>query len=166
MSFWSNKKVLVTGGAGFIGSHLVEKLVAKGSKVAVIVRNLKKTQYLKEVKTKIKIIKADLFDFQACLQATKKIDIVMNLAAEVGGIEFNIKHPASIFRNNTQIFLNIIEASRINKVKKFLVVSSACVYPRYCTIPTPEKEGFKDMPEPTNIGYGFAKRVEEFLDMH
>jgi len=162
-NFWKNKKVLVTGGAGFIGSHLVEKLVNHKTRVIVPVRNLKKTRSLKKVKNKIKIVKANLFNPKDCLKITKEVDIIINLAAEVGGIEFNIKHPASIFRNNVQVFLNIIESAKINKVKRFLVVSSACVYPRYCSIPTPEKEGFKNVPEPTNDGYGFAKRVQEFL---
>lgn len=161
--FWKDRKVLVTGGAGFIGSHLVEKLIESQAKPVVPVRSLSKIDNLKTVRKKINLVKADLFDFKACLRITQGIDLVMNLAADVGGIEYNIKHPASIFRNNVQPFLNILEAARINKVGRFLVVSSACVYPRFCTVPTPEEEGFKDMPEPTNEGYGFAKRTQEFL---
>lgn len=163
-NFWKNKKVLVTGGAGFIGSHLVEMLVKQGSLVTVpILSSTSPTDFLNDVKNKIQITVADLMNFEDALRVTKNQDIVMNLAAIVGGIEYNIKNPASIFRGNVQIFLNIIEASRINNVERFLVTSSACVYPRFCTIPTPEEEGFKDMPEPTNDGYGFAKRVGEFL---
>jgi len=164
VSFWKNKKVLVTGGAGFIGSHLVEMLVKQGSKVTVPTLSQKlKNNFLAAVKDKINLTGADLMKFEEALRVTENQEIVMNLAARVGGIEYNIKNPASIFRDNVQIFLNIIEAARINSVERFLVTSSACVYPRFCTIPTPESEGFKDMPEPTNDGYGFAKRVEEFL---
>lgn len=162
-SFWKGKKVLVTGGGGFIGSHLVEKLVEQGSEVSVTLRSKQSsTQFLNDVLKDIRLEYADLLNLDHCLAATEKQDIVMNLAARIGGIEYNIQNPASIFRENVQIFLNCIEASRYNEVERFLVTSSACVYPRFCTIPTPEDEGFKDMPEPTNEGYGFAKRVEEF----
>ena len=65
--------------------------------------------------------------------------------------------------DNIQIAKNLIEASLKNNVERFLVVSSACVYPRHCLIPTPEEEGFKDDPEPTNLGYGWAKRVMELM---
>lgn len=106
-NFWKNKKVLVTGGAGFIGSHLVERLITHEAKVIMSVRNLKKTHFLQKIKTKIKIVKADLLDFKTCLSLTKNIDIVMNLAADVGGIQYNMEHQASTFRNNVQIFLNI-----------------------------------------------------------
>jgi len=162
MNFWKDKNILVTGGAGFIGSHLVEMLVEKGAHVIVPTRS-GKIDFLKGVKDKINVVQADLSNFDACLKLSKDKDIVMNLAASVGGLEFNMKHPGSIFRNNLNIFMNILEASRVNGVKKFLTVSSACVYPRFCTIPTPEDEGFKDKPEPTNEGYGWAKRMEEFL---
>lgn len=87
----------------------------------------------------------------------------MNLAARVAGVQYNIDHPAEMFRDNMAIFLNVIEAARATGVQRFLVVSSACVYPRGCTIPTPEEEGFAGEPEPTNLGYGWAKRMEEFL---
>ena len=87
----------------------------------------------------------------------------MHLAASVGGIEYNIKHPASIFIDNMRVFMNCLEAAREAQLERTLVTSSACVYPRICTIPTPEEEGFRDRPEPTNEGYGWSKRMEEFL---
>lgn len=162
--FYNGKKVLVTGGAGFIGSHLVEMLVARGALVTVPVRSEKSSlDFLMSVQPKITIVYADLLDSKRCEEITREQDIVMNLAALVGGIEYNIKHPGSIFRDNIQIFMNVIEAARKAKVERFLVTSSACVYPRHCTIPTPETEGFLNRPEPTNEGYGWAKRMEEFL---
>jgi len=81
----------------------------------------------------------------------------------VVGLEYNSTHPASIFHENMQIFLNVIKAAQQLKVDRFLVTSSACVYPRFCTIPTSEDEGFLGEPEPTNSGYGWAKRMQEYL---
>ncbi len=162
MDFWQNKKVLVTGGAGFIGSHLVEELVKRGSGVRVAdYLNSNSSKNLKKVKSKIDFIEKDLRDLKNCLAVSKDQEIVLNLAAKVGGIEFNRKHPGTSLRDNIIIGFNMLEAARLNEVERFLVVSSACVYPRYCTIPTPEEEGFKDTPEPTNAGYGWAKRMLE-----
>jgi GDP-L-fucose synthase len=87
----------------------------------------------------------------------------MNIAARVGGIEYNRLHQATMLRDNLLIGTVMIEAARLAKVERFLAVSSACVYPRDCSIPTPEKEGFMDEPEPTNGGYGWAKRMSEKL---
>jgi len=166
MSFWKNKNVLVTGGAGFIGSRLVEMLVSENAKVKVV-DNLENgiSENLTSVKSKIELVQNDLKTLKGCLEATSNIDIVMNLAAKVGGIEFNRQHPGMMFYGNVQISANMLEAARINKVERFLVVSSACVYPRNCKIPTPESEGFVYIPEPTNEGYGWAKRMAEFQGM-
>jgi GDP-L-fucose synthase len=89
--------------------------------------------------------------------------VVLNLAARVAGIEYNASHPASIFQENLEMFFNTIKASSELKVDRFLVTSSACVYPRHCSIPTPEAEGTQGEPEPTNSGYGWSKRMEEYL---
>ena len=162
--FWRGKSVLVTGGAGFLGSHLVERLVAEGAKVTVPVRSCESdVSFLAAVKDRVRIVTEDLMDLDACVRAAEGQEVVMNLAAEIGGLEYNIKYPALLFRNNLQIFMNVIEAARIQEVERFLVTSSACVYPRYCTIPTPESEGTQGRPEPTNEGYGWAKRMQEFL---
>ncbi len=162
MDFWRNKKVLVTGGGGFIGSHLVEELVKREACVRVAdYFNSNASKNLKKVKTEIELIEKDLNDFKNCLAVSKDQEIVLNLAAKVGGVEFNRKYPGTLLRDNTIVGFNMLEASRLNKAERFLVVSSACVYPRHCTIPTPEEEGFKDNPEPTNLGYGWAKRILE-----
>ncbi|MEM4230752.1 MAG: NAD-dependent epimerase/dehydratase family protein, partial [Candidatus Pacearchaeota archaeon] len=159
---WRGKKVLVTGGAGFIGSHVVEKLVARGAKVSVmdnlISGNLKN---LEKVKNEVTFIKNDCTILSEAEKACRGQDIIMNLAAKVGGIEYNRTHQATMFRDNLSIETTMIEAARKAKVGRFLVVSSACVYPRDCSIPTPESEGFLDEPEPTNEGYGWAKRMGE-----
>ncbi|MEK9178440.1 MAG: NAD-dependent epimerase/dehydratase family protein [Patescibacteria group bacterium] len=90
----------------------------------------------------------------------------MNLAARVGGIEYNRTHQATMLRDNLLIGNVMLESARKEGIEHFLVVSSACVYPRECSIPTPESEGFLSEPEPTNGGYGWAKRMSERLGQY
>lgn len=163
-NFWKNKRVLVTGGSGFIGSHLVELLLKKGAQVSITSKNLN-IPNLAHIKKDIKVIQAELTNSESALKSTKNKDIVLNLASRVAGIQFNVDHPATMFSDNVIIAKNIAEASVKNNVERLLITSSACVYPRYCTVPTPEKEGFLDDPEPTNLGYGWGKRVAELLGM-
>ncbi|MFH1905717.1 MAG: NAD-dependent epimerase/dehydratase family protein [bacterium] len=162
MNFWENKKVLVTGGAGFVGSHLVEMLVAQKA-IVRIVDNLENSSLknLGKVKGKIEFIKANLGDFERVKEVYKKQEVVFHLAAKVGGIEFNQLHLGTMFRDNVLINVNSLEAARKAGVERFLVISSACIYRRDCFIPTPEEEGFEGVPEPTNEGYGWAKRMAE-----
>lgn len=166
-TFWKDKNVLVTGGTGFIGSHVVEKLVERGAKVTVL-DNLQngKLKNVSAVKSKISLIHGDCTNMADALRACKNKDVVMNLAARVGGIEYNRTHQATMLRDNLEIASTMIEAARRANAERFLVVSSACVYPRQCNVPTPESEGFVDEPEPTNGGYGWAKRMAEKLGMY
>jgi len=161
-NFWKNKKVLVTGGAGFIGSHLVEKLVKINARVSVLdnLQNGKEVN-LESVKKNVRLINGNCQDPEDALNVCKNQNIVMNLAARVGGIEYNRTHQATMLRDNLLIGTVMLEAARKAKVERFLVVSSACVYPRDCSVPTPESEGFLDEPESTNGGYGWAKRMSE-----
>lgn len=163
-NFWRNKNVLVTGGAGFIGSHVVEKLVSIGAKITIL-DNFQNSQKenLTHVIKKIEIINGNCANLSDARKACRGQEIVMNLAARVGGIEYNRTHQATMLRDNIAIASTMIEAARLEKVKRFLVISSACVYPRACKVPTPESEGFVDEPEPTNGGYGWAKRTAELL---
>jgi GDP-L-fucose synthase len=162
-SFWRDKKVLVTGGAGFIGSHVVEMLVEQGALVTVAEipasRNLAN---LRGILKKIDMIEGDLRELGICVEACRGNQVILNLVARVGGIKFSREHPAVMFRDNILVSTNMIEAARLSNVERFLVVSSACVYRRDCSIPTPESEGFIGVPEPTNDGYGWAKRMAEF----
>lgn len=160
--FWKNKKVLVTGGTGFVGSFVAEMLHKLGAKVTVTTLS-NKLENISAIKRDIKIIQADLTQFSNADRVTKNQEIVLNLASKVAGIQYNINHPATMFSDNVQIVKNMIEASRKNNIERFLITSSACVYPRHCSIPTTEKEGFIDDPEPTNLGYGWGKRVSELL---
>lgn len=161
-NFWKEKKVLVTGGAGFIGSHVVEKLVERGARVSVMDNLVSGSlSNLVKIKNEINFIKGNCAVLEEAVKACRRQDIVMNLAAKVGGIEYNRMHQATMFRDNLPIETTMIEAARRENVGRFLVVSSACVYPHDCSIPTPESEGFMDEPELTNGGYGWAKRMGE-----
>jgi nucleoside-diphosphate-sugar epimerase len=105
----------------------------------------------------------DLRDPAAAARAAAGHEVVLHLAARVGGIAYNIGHPASLFRDNLAAYMKVLDAARTAGVARFLVASSACVYPRACSVPAPESEGFLDRPEPSNEGYGWSKRMEEFL---
>ena len=104
MTFWGEKNVLVTGGAGFIGSHLTEMLLLKGANIR-IVDNLENGSLhnLVSCKEKIEFIKGNLTKQEVCDKATQDIDIVLNLAAKVGGIGFNKAHPGTMFTSNVLI---------------------------------------------------------------
>ncbi|MBI5002977.1 NAD-dependent epimerase/dehydratase family protein [Candidatus Woesearchaeota archaeon] len=163
-TFFAGKQILVTGGSGFLGSHFVEKLVEAGADVTVSYRNKNKVEKnLKRVLGKITLMEGNLYDPDFCNTITHGKEIVCHLAADVGGIHYNVAHPGTIFKENLSAFMNVLDASRKNKVGRFLTVSSACIYSTECTIPTPESEGCKNVPEQTNEGYGWAKRMEEFL---
>jgi GDP-L-fucose synthase len=162
MNFYHNKKVLVTGGSGFIGSHLVEELVKLKAHVTVPSRQ-SNPPFLSSVKSKIKIVKADLKRLDVAKKLTQNQDLVFHLSALVGGIHYNNAHPATLLYDNLLPTINIIESAKVNKTKRLLVVSSACVYSPQVSIPTPESEGFLDEPEPTNYGYGWSKRIAELL---
>lgn len=162
--FWREKKVLLTGGMGFVGSFVSEKLVKEGAKVTIL-DHIKphKLENIKSIKRKVKLIDGDIDNQKIALKACKSEDVVINMAARVGGIEYNMTHQGSILRENLLIACNMLEAAKEAKVERFLQISSACVYPKDAIIPTPESEGFGGEPEPTNGGYGWGKRMSERL---
>lgn len=164
--YYRGKKVLVTGGAGFIGSHLVEMLVEMGASVTVPVRPTTNLTYLEAVKGNISLVGADLFDRQQVDQCIKGQEVVMHLAAaKGGGIAYSMLHHGSLFRDNMLGFINVLDSARCAKVGRTLVVSSACVYPRDARVPAPEEDGSRDEPEPANAGYGWSKRMEEYMTL-
>ncbi|MDR3606942.1 MAG: NAD-dependent epimerase/dehydratase family protein [Oligoflexia bacterium] len=161
-SFFHGRKVAVTGGSGFIGSHLVEQLIQLGARPIVLTRQ-KEPTFLQAALPNVELRQVDLFDPTAISKGLTGTSVVLHVAATVAGIEYNKNHPASIFQDNLQAFFNTIRAANNLNIERFLVTSSACVYPRFCTLPTPESEGMQGEPEPTNSGYGWAKRMEEYL---
>ncbi len=165
-SYYRGKKVLVTGGAGFVGSHLVENLVQLGAQVRVPVRASTSLDFLKEYRGSIETVPVDLFDRALSEGVFKNQQIVFHLAAaKGGGIAHSVKHHGSLFRDNMLSFINSIEAARLAAVERFVVVSSACVYARDVDVPIKEEEGFREVPEPTNAGYGWSKRMGEYLSL-
>jgi GDP-L-fucose synthase len=164
MGFWAGRAVCVTGGAGFIGSRLVEQLIEEGAKVTVA-DNLERgtLDRLEGVAGDYRFVRADVGSAEGALQAAKGQEVVLNLAAKVTGIEYNRFHHADMFTANMRIASAMFEAAAKSGVGRFLAVSTACIYPNDAEVPTPESEGGRGTPEPTNEGYGWAKRMAEEL---
>ena len=162
--YWKNKKVLVTGGCGMMGSYVTEILAAVGARVRVA-DNLSRgsTKFIEGVLDAVEVMKDDLSDLEACRKACRDQEIVLNLAAKVTGIEYNLTHQREMFETNFLLQRNVIHAAADAGVKRFLQVSTACIYPHDAVVPTPESEGLRGTPEPTNEGYGWGKRMGEQL---
>jgi len=160
--YYRGKRVLITGGAGFLGSHLAEFLVEDGAKVSVV-DNLERgrLENLKNVEKDVEFIQGDLCDIETCKKVTAGKDVVINMAAKVTGIHYNREHSGDMFTRNLMICMNTLEAARQNGVSRYTVLSTACIYPHDAEVPTPEHEGHRGTPEPTNEGYGWAKRMAE-----
>jgi nucleoside-diphosphate-sugar epimerase len=153
-------RVLVTGGCGFIGSHLAGELFDKGCFVRIA--DLESSSYVLKEHYSEKL-KLDLRVLENCLSATKGIDVVYNLAANMGGIGFITKVGAEIMYDNVLINANMLEASKRNKVKKYLFSSSACIYPTYRQ-KDPNVNGLKEedaYPAYPDSFYGWEKLYSE-----
>jgi nucleoside-diphosphate-sugar epimerase len=162
MSFWESCKALVTGGCGFLGSYLVEGLVAAGADVTAV-DNLESGSLdnISSVADRVRFIETDLVDLESCLRVSRDADVVMNLVGRTRGVGYGSDHPGEMLFHNTVTHLNMLEAARANGVERFLVVSSSCVYPDDAPAPTPELPVMTGDPEGANEGYGWAKRVAE-----
>lgn len=158
------KKVLVTGAGGFIGHHLVTFLKGKGYWVRGV--DIKYPLYEKSKADEFKIL--DLRLWPNCLKATKGIDEVYGLAADMGGMGYISANNSLILHNNSLINLHMLEASRINNVKRYFYTSSACVYPEYKQMktkvtPLKEEDVYPAMPQDA---YGWEKLIFERVCKH
>jgi GDP-L-fucose synthase len=162
MSFWIGKKVLITGGCGFVGSHLAEKLVKEGATIRAV-DDVKrgKRENLKAVEKDIEIVVGDLSDPHACAKVCKGMEIVMHLAAKIRGIGYNVNHHGEMFHSNAIMNINMMEETRKADVERLLYVSTVGVYPSDSSVPTPEEDAFKGDPSTSEFGYGWAKRMGE-----
>jgi GDP-L-fucose synthase len=159
MSFWTQKKVVVTGGRGFIGSHLVERLLEAGAKVRAVDHSNGATNDVATVDVEFQ--RVDLADPENCRNICEGADVVMHLAAKIRGVGYNVKHHGEMFFSNAVMNLQMMEAARLAGVDRFLCVSTVGVYPKDCRVPTPEEDGFKGEPEASGYGYGWSKRQAE-----
>ncbi len=158
---WTGKRVLVTGGAGFIGHRLVRKLVSLGSKV-VVADDLSKgaARNLDEVSGRIEFTTSNLLDSEAARKAMKNVEICFHLAAKIGGIGYFHKTPAESLRDNAIMNFNIWDAARDTETK-IVCLSSSMVFERATVFPTPES-AVETTPPPMS-GYGFSKLVAEYI---
>jgi GDP-L-fucose synthase len=140
-----NIKILLTGGHGFLGKKVYEELLLAGAS--------EKNIYCP------RSFELNLMLPENCAKAVKGRDLVIHLAADVGGIGFNREHPGQLFYSNAVMGVHLIEEARKAKVKKFVQVGTVCAYPKFTPIPFKEKDLWNGYPEETNAPYGLAKKM-------
>jgi len=143
--FWDGMNVLVTGGAGFLGSTLVRTLEGHGLRRENI--RIPRSRDL------------DLRRWENCVAAVQDVDLVIHLAAKVGGIGYNMANPGSLFYDNAIMGIQLMEAARQAGVKKFVAVGTICAYPKFTPVPFREEDLWEGYPEETNAPYGLAKKM-------
>lgn len=136
----------MTGGAGFLGSFIVGKLVNERKMDPRSVRVPRSKDM-------------DLTKWKSCEKAVEGVDVVIHLAAKVGGIGFNKKYPATLFYDNAIMGIQLMEAARQAGVQKFVAIGTVCAYPKYTPVPFKEEDLWKGYPEETNAPYGLAKKM-------
>jgi GDP-L-fucose synthase len=145
MSFWEQHRVMVTGGAGFLGSHVCRRLREAGVG-ALFVPHF--PQYDLREKESIQLV---LSEFRP--------SIVIHLAATVGGIGANRKNPGKFFYDNAIMGIQLMECCRQFGVEKVVVIGTVCAYPKLCPVPFREEDLWNGYPEETNAPYGIAKKM-------
>lgn len=141
----SNKRILVTGGAGFLGRQTIEQLCEAGAKPEKI--------------TVPRSRECDLRVLEQCQKAVAQQDIVIHLAAHVGGIGLNREKPAELFYDNLMMGTQLIHAAYQAGVEKFVCVGTICAYPKFTPVPFKEDDLWNGYPEETNAPYGIAKKA-------
>lgn len=141
----STKKILVTGGAGFLGQFVVQKLLDQGVP--------KKNIHIPRSKD------YNLIKWDNCKKVVRNQDIVIHLAAKVGGIGFNKEKPGEMFYDNIMMGVQLMEAARLANVEKFVAIGSICAYPKLNPAPFVETSIWMGYPEETNAPYGLAKKM-------
>ena len=141
----ANKRIVVTGGAGFLGTHVVEQLRRRGCQRIFVPRS---KQY--DLTKEADIVRM-LDDFRP--------EIVIHLAAVVGGIGANLKNPGKFFYDNLMMGTQLIEQSRLRGVEKFVAIGTICSYPKFAPVPFRESDLWNGYPEETNAPYGLAKKM-------
>ncbi|MFA5743037.1 MAG: GDP-L-fucose synthase [Candidatus Paceibacterota bacterium] len=142
----AQKKIVITGGNGFLGKHLVKNLLEK--------RGVSKEDlFLPTVKD------LDLRVWEDCKKAVAGQDIVIHLAAKVGGIGLNQEKPGELFYDNLVMGAHLMEAARQEGVEKFVAIGTVCAYPKFTPVPFEEKNLWLGYPEETNAPYGLAKKM-------
>jgi GDP-L-fucose synthase len=145
-SFWSRKSVVVTGGAGFLGRPTSALLQGLGAEVRVP-----------------RSAEHDLRDRAACLAALEGAEVVVHLAANVGGIGFNRRNPGPLAHDNLAMSLNVFEACRAHGTAKLVAAGTVCSYPKFTPVPFKEEEIWNGYPEESNAPYGLAKKMNFVL---
>jgi GDP-L-fucose synthase len=141
----SNKRILVTGGAGFLGQYVVDQLCRAGcDRTAITIPRSRE---------------CDLRDLSACRTAVNDQDIVIHLAAHVGGIGLNREKPAELYYDNLIMGTQLIHAAYEAGVEKFVCVGTICAYPKFTPVPFKEEDLWEGYPEETNAPYGIAKKA-------
>lgn len=143
-SFWQDKRVICTGGTGFVGSHLCAKLTELGANLFI--------------PNSVEYDLRNRYDVNEMFAEFPNADMVINLAANVGGIGYNQLHPYSLYYDNSLISLNVIDEARRVGVGKFVQIGTVCAYPKFTTVPFDERALWDGYPEETNAPYGLAKR--------
>jgi len=145
MTFWKNRRSLVTGGAGFLGAFVVRKLEERGCKNIFVPRS---RDY-------------DLVDMEAVrrLYREAKPDIVIHLAARVGGIGANQANAGKFFYDNLMMGVQLMEIGRQAGIEKFVAIGTICAYPKFTPVPFKEEDLWNGYPEETNAPYGLAKKM-------